>query len=96
MNECMHVCTYVCMHVYMCMCPYECIIYNDNCKDRSEIAHVCVCVCECACVCACVGVGAWLSVCRYACARALTCLLECLSVHARMGIAWVVLMHVYL
>ena len=36
----------------------------------------------------------WLSVCLDAGARAFIYLLECLSVHARMGIAWVVLMHV--
>ena len=37
-----------------------------------------------------------MAVCRNACARALIFLLERLSVRARMGIAWVVLMHVYL
>ena len=76
------------------------------------VCCVCVCACVCVCVCvfgwvgACVRVrvcvlvlvrvGAWLSVGMHPCMRALIYLLECLSVRARMGIAWVVLMHVYL
>ena len=50
----------------------------------------CTCVRACACACGCVA-G-----CRDASVRALIFLLECLSVRARMGIAWVVLMHVYI
>ena len=52
--------------------------------------RACTCVRACGCACGCVAV------CRDASARALIFLLECLSVRARMGIAWVVLIHVYL
>ena len=83
---CLCVCV-LCVRVCVCVCVRACV---RVCVGGCVRACTCMCVCACACACGCVAVCWDTSV------RALIYLLKCLSVHARMGIAWVVLMHVYL